>query len=42
MQDFDFNSFSWHSALMPDENMINNKKIRHLQASDENLQSFSF
>lgn len=41
MQNFDFNSFSWHSALMPDENMLNNKKVKNLQANEDNLQSFS-
>lgn len=41
MQDFNFNDFSWHSALAPDENIVNNQKIKTLVANTENLQSFS-
>ena len=38
---FDFNNFSWHSALALDQSMINNKKITKLAATEQNLQSFS-
>lgn len=41
MQDFDFNSFSWHSAIAPDQSIVNNQKIKEIIASDQNLQSFS-
>ena len=41
MQDFNFNDFSWHSAIAPDSNIVNNKKIKQITASDQNLQCFS-
>lgn len=41
MKEFDFNNFSWHSALSVDENVVSNKKITKLAATQENLQSFS-
>lgn len=41
MSDFDFNSFSWHSSIMPDQNMMNNQKIEKIKASKQNLQCFS-
>jgi hypothetical protein len=41
MDELDFNNFSWHSAVVPDENMLYNKKIKTLKASKENLENFS-
>ena len=41
MDELDFNNFSWHSAVVPDGNMLHNKKIKTLTASDENLENFA-
>lgn len=41
MKQFNFNDFSWHSALAFDQNVVTNKKIKSLIASDQNLQCFS-